>query len=188
MNVRRFDELVATLGRSSPRRRLLAALGAAALGGLAHDDGAAKPVKRRAVAAKAGRAPGPAGASTPGACGSACGAFCDRLTAEIFCDPDNEQCACFRSVTGQIHCVDANRRCPDAGSPAECQQDADCGPNAICGPTAGGSCCHAPDQAQVNICLPLCQTAAAANETNARQAGAVTDGLLGLRDRLLRHE
>jgi hypothetical protein len=71
--------------------------------------------------------------------------------------------------------------------PNSSQQDADCGPNAICGTTAGGLCCNARDQAQVNICLPLCPTTLSGKSNNVSVTDNGTGPLLGLRDRLFRH-
>jgi hypothetical protein len=125
-------------------------------------------------AAKAKKAKGP--------CGK-CGTFCEPRTAAVFCNSANEDCTCFRSTSGKVHCADSTlAECPPSSSPDQCRQDADCGPDAICVKTAAGLCCSEPDKAQVNICIPLCTAAPA-----AVKSGKSNGSMLGVRDRLSGH-
>lgn len=183
MNSRQFDAFVGALGRSSPRRRVLSALGGAALGGLAVNRGAAKPAKQRGPAtARSRRA---TEATTKSGCSGTCGSGCDPRTAVIFCDPTNPACACFRSVTGKTHCADASRGCPDPGAADECQQDADCGIGGVCVPTAGGLCCRGDGSAQVNICVTLCGSGVTPERSGKAKPRKDAASLLGAHDRLL---
>jgi hypothetical protein len=168
MDARQFDAWVKRFPSTSPRAFLWDASRRGLLRGLAGGALALAVGARRIEHAAA-----------DGVCDNGCGSLCEPIPAQIFCNFKNDNCACFKSTSGAVHCGDSTTRpCPVPGATDECQQDSDCAPNEICVRTAGGVCCaDAATQAQVNICVPKCLNLTTASAPRDAFGESILDGV-----------